>query len=1199
MQTKLRKTNLPPPLALSDDPPASDEASPSDQPSPLNSNWRLIGSDESPETTEEAAEGDPAGEPAAQSFQAPEERYVYEYVYGIICDEYTIASSDGYPSEGALVSATQGQILDDGVTVHHNVAELAINGTADIIPFKRDGKYGLLDYPSKSIVKEPQYDIASIVPGGQSGNQWGFISLGAQADDGTYPQAIAVICSGGAEAFKVNLPGYIREGYISYSSYQGEACWYVGWQSDEANGGYRDKQLRITESADGFTVANPMLTSSADARTFITPDGHQVVFRKTSEGPVAFTVTDPDGTHHEVSVLETDQSSLSAFSTVSNLIKVSQSGGFSYQYFTLDGSLLQNRNGQGFEELGNYVSYERPAFDTQARTQVFLSTVDEGSEEIEIPALASSFPSQYISNGQNRTTCFECITPDNRIKRYDTELNEILEFDAAVDMATRQNEGCTYFNWSIMEPFEGAYLVTESTGYTGWPVQIVESAVRLMRGGQVLDHAALGLDSSHVSLKGVRNGFLYLMDDSGSHELRFYDDSLSCCKVLDLASHVPADATSVQVGLSDVSGGSLARPDLTRMSIQYRIANDSSGSQYVQRTFILDPGFGITDYADLRFLTDDVYAAKVGDKWGFVDSSLAPRSAFIYDSVYRSWYQGDANLFCASIDGKTRVFDEDLNDVFGFAFDTFSVIGTSVYLMEYDGDSHIYAGDLTDEFQEVSLRGYKLADQADNGASRYRARVLPDGSVMLYVKDAQGYVGAVDDAGRVIIPFQFEDFAEDTGVQQDSDYIMLKDTDGWFFVAVSSLQAAPPNEDCDTLGHDFEDVVYSATCTTNGYVQHVCKRCGYAYRDEASGEAALGHDFQLTSEAVAPTCTEDGHEDEYTCSRCGETQGGMRLPNLGGHEWDKDDVRFITYPTCTEDGLYEYSCTKCGELIQEAYPAYGHSWSGPEWTWSDGYQSASARYTCSTCGVHEDIEAAVTHEEVADGVRHAAVIKRGGIDVKDGRMTLGWTDENGIARSLLVKGAPVADGFYAWPQGLSLPADSGTRVEIDVVPVTYGGVFDALVSKIGDGWPAGTFDVRLNIDGTETHEGFGVLTFAFPAGPASANKKAIVHHCHQDDRDNITSHEAVVTPDGLIVLSDITDLSTFILEVLEDDAFITNEEGGIVRGQVNVGGLPATGDEQDSVVAVILIIASFASAVAGAVLLAVARKRKMSLRQQL
>ncbi len=459
-----------------------------------------------------------------------------------------------------------------------------------------------------------------------------------------------------------------------------------------------------------------------------------------------------------------------------------------------------------------------------------------------------------------------------------------------------------------------------------------------------------------------------------------------------------------------------------------------------------------------------------------------------------------------------------------------------------------------------------LAKTQATGCRSYNVRTLPNGTLMLYVQDSQGKVGAIDSAGNIIIPLEYDAYAEDAGVvPHDSEDIMLKDAGGWFFVPVADLQSQGPNDDCDAQGHAFVENVYPPTCTADGYTQKVCKRCGWGYKDENTIVPKLGHDYQQISVDKEPTCTEDGSYAYSVCSRCGDEigNGHYERPALG-HDWDYDNRQTITYPTCTEDGLARYTCKRCGLEEDRSLPAYGHDWSyEPEWTWSPDFQSVTARTHCTRgCGEYLPLEVKLTHENAEGGMRHSAVVNINGRDVKDGRLTLGWTDANGITRSLLVKGAPVADGFTAWPQGLVLPSDAGKQVEIDVVPVSSGGVFDALVSKIGDGWPAGTFDVRLNVDGEETHEGFGSLTFAFPGGPASPGKKAVIHHCHKDDRANITSHESFVTSDGKIILGNIVDLSTFALEVLDDDAFVAGTGGEQpTKNQGYVGGLAQTGDE--------------------------------------
>jgi len=85
---------------------------------------------------------------------------------------------------------------------------------------------------------------------------------------------------------------------------------------------------------------------------------------------------------------------------------------------------------------------------------------------------------------------------------------------------------------------------------------------------------------------------------------------------------------------------------------------------------------------------------------------------------------------------------------------------------------------------------------------------------------------------------------------------------------------------------------------------------------------ALGHDFVQTK--TPPTCTEDGVIN-YNCSRCSEQRVEPGEPALS-HDYIGDIVR---HPTCIESGLRVYACSLCGENGHtENIPALGHNLSG-------------------------------------------------------------------------------------------------------------------------------------------------------------------------------------------------------------------------------------------------------------------------------
>lgn len=79
-------------------------------------------------------------------------------------------------------------------------------------------------------------------------------------------------------------------------------------------------------------------------------------------------------------------------------------------------------------------------------------------------------------------------------------------------------------------------------------------------------------------------------------------------------------------------------------------------------------------------------------------------------------------------------------------------------------------------------------------------------------------------------------------------------------------------------------------------------------------------------EAIAPTCTEVGHEAGVACTQCKTySEGGAEIAALGHTE----EVLAAKEATCTETGLTEgKKCSVCGETLvaQEEIPALGHDY---------------------------------------------------------------------------------------------------------------------------------------------------------------------------------------------------------------------------------------------------------------------------------
>lgn len=117
-----------------------------------------------------------------------------------------------------------------------------------------------------------------------------------------------------------------------------------------------------------------------------------------------------------------------------------------------------------------------------------------------------------------------------------------------------------------------------------------------------------------------------------------------------------------------------------------------------------------------------------------------------------------------------------------------------------------------------------------------------------------------------------------------------------------------------TLGHKYESVIKTPTCTEQGYTTYTCE-CGDSYVDDYVN--ATGHSY--TSEITTPTTHTTTGVMTFTCS-CGDTYTET-IDKLADHNHEA----VITVPTCTEQGYTTYTC-KCGDSYVDDYvDATGHA----------------------------------------------------------------------------------------------------------------------------------------------------------------------------------------------------------------------------------------------------------------------------------
>ncbi len=141
------------------------------------------------------------------------------------------------------------------------------------------------------------------------------------------------------------------------------------------------------------------------------------------------------------------------------------------------------------------------------------------------------------------------------------------------------------------------------------------------------------------------------------------------------------------------------------------------------------------------------------------------------------------------------------------------------------------------------------------------------------------------------------------------------------------------------IPHKFEDQGQVATCTTDGFVQQICKVCHA--KGERTELPATGHIFGEGTIEKEATCTSQGLIT-FTCTKCDAKRIGI-LPKTE-HNW-KSQATVEKQPTCTEEGLQDIRCQDCNavkEGSETKIPATGHSW--------NANPTIDTQATCTTAG---------------------------------------------------------------------------------------------------------------------------------------------------------------------------------------------------------------------------------------------------------
>ena len=180
-----------------------------------------------------------------------------------------------------------------------------------------------------------------------------------------------------------------------------------------------------------------------------------------------------------------------------------------------------------------------------------------------------------------------------------------------------------------------------------------------------------------------------------------------------------------------------------------------------------------------------------------------------------------------------------------------------------------------------------------------------------------------------------------------------------------------------THRHSMEHVEgVAATCETPGVIDHWhCDECNKDYLDEDGKELitdivipAYGH-VLATIEGEPPSCTEPGKTEGKRCVSCNEIVEEQEVIPALGHAYREGEYEVTQEPTCTEEGVKEYVCMRCGEEQKESIPALGHDRveTKPEVEPACEQTGLTSEIVCARCGEvlqEQEVIPALDHDPV-------------------------------------------------------------------------------------------------------------------------------------------------------------------------------------------------------------------------------------------
>ena len=340
--------------------------------------------------------------------------------------------------------------------------------------------------------------------------------------------------------------------------------------------------------------------------------------------------------------------------------------------------------------------------------------------------------------------------------------------------------------------------------------------------------------------------------------------------------------------------------------------------------------------------------------------------------------------------------------------------------------------------------------------------------------------------------------------------------------------AATPAEKKSQPVYTFTVRHHDATCTTQGYDEHICNEWGgMNYNDNYV--AAKGHSWDNGTVTKAATYTETGIKT-FKCKDCGETRT-EEIPSL-----DKTyHILQVVAPTCTSEGYTIYECNEVpgltykGDFTDKTPHTYDEGVVTKEATI---YEKGVKTFTCSACGdtYTEDIPMVEKTWHKGDTVAPTCTEQGYTVYICDQDATL--TENRDFVDAL----------DHDWGEGVVTKAATCTEDgEKTFTCSRDGATMTEVIPAVGHKWDDGTVTTPA------TCEASGVKTYkCLNDGCTETKTEEIAALGHNYD-DGVVTKAATCTEDGVKTFTCQNDKSHTYTEVIPatghdyDDGVVTTK----------------------------------------------------------